>query len=399
MQKCVRQIKPFHFIGRLRITLIIMVILHHCAILWTGGNWWPVITQNKTIHLDGFMAVNYSCGMGLFFLISAFFHPVIIDRYGPIRFIKTRLLKLGVPLLIYLFCIVPFIMYAYYLNFRSYGYIPFWRYYLYIYLGAGERPPNWTGPHWGDAQLLQFWFTQHLLFYGMYYAVLRMLAKKLKIPWMKATSLDKPMNKIVAHLGISTYIVTIAVAYFLIRIYFPIYKWIGMFGAIQVELAKLPQYIGLFGIGLIAGRRNWFLRLPSSVGYVWLCIGVTLSAFMYVGLLQRIIPFTLGGADSDALAYASLDALLGTSLCVGFITLFREKFNFRLSKFTRALARNVYCVFIIHVPIVVSLHYCLYKSTLPPILLFITTAVIAIPASFAASHYFVRRIPGANAVL
>ena len=399
MKKYDEQKQYFHFIARLRIFMIIIIIMLHCALPWTGTHWWPVISQNRTATLDGFMAVFSSCGVGLFFLISAFFHPAMLDRYGSLDFMKKRFVRLGVPLLIYLVCIVPIIMYAYYLNFRNYGYIPFWRYYFDVYWGFKHQPPNWTGPGWSDQQFLQLWFIQHLLIYGILYALWRLLIKRPKTPNTDTQHIDEPINPISAHLAIAAYVVALAAAYFLIRIRHPLFEWIGLFDAIQVEFAMLPQYISLFVIGLIAGRRNWFTRLPASVGYVWLYIGVTLSAFMYLNLLQKLIPFTLGGLSSNALAYAVLDALIGTGLSVGLITLFREKLNSRLSKFSRNLGRNVYCVFIIHVPLVILLHYCLYKSTLPPILLFVFTAAIAVPLSFAVSHYIVRRIPGADSIL
>ena len=60
------------------------------------------------------MAVNMSFFMGLFFMISAYFVPSSLERKGAARFMKDRLVKLGVPILIFMIVVFPVMGYLLY---------------------------------------------------------------------------------------------------------------------------------------------------------------------------------------------------------------------------------------------------------------------------------------------
>ena len=394
------QDRHLYFLDRLKVVLIMIVIAHHACLPWAGGNWWPVECEQHTAWLHRFLAVNYTFFMGLFFMISAYFHPGSIDRHGPFGFVRKRLLRLGIPLVTYLACIVPLIMYAYYIRFRDHGYMPFWQYYIEMYWGFNPGPlPGWTGPTEPDRQLLQLWFTEHLLIYGLLYAFWRLTTKRFKLikaPPRRSETTLKPLH---AHLSILGYALVLAIAYFIVRIRYPIYEWIGLFDYVQVEFARLPLYATVFIIGLVAYRRNWLMRLPKNVGYVWAAIGVALSLAVYTGAMDNCVLFTPGGTSARALRYAVLEAFLGSSICVGLIVLFREKFNSPAKKFGRMLSANVYCVYVIHVPLVVIIQHVLIQSTLPGSVLSVITVLVSIPLTFAVSHCLVRRLPGARAIL
>jgi fucose 4-O-acetylase-like acetyltransferase len=354
----------------------------------------------KTSLLNGFLAVNYACGMALFFLISGYFHPSSFDKDGLLVFLKKRILKLGIPMGIYFVSVVPVIMYAYYLNFRNHGYMPFWEYYVRIYWAVNSHaPPGWTGPNWSDQQLLQMWFSEHLLIFGFIYAVWRLATGLFRKP--KAVSLrsQEPLKPLHVHVCIVAYTLMLTVVYYVVRIKHPLYHWIGLFDAIQVEFARLPQRASLFVVGIIAYRRNWFGRLTKQAGYVWAAIASVLAFLVYTRISEKFLPFTAGGTGFNAFGYALLDALLGTSACVGLLVLFRERFNTPVRKLGRALARSVYCVYIIHMPVVVAIQYGLADVPWHPAILAGITAVLAIPISFAVSHFLILRLPGAKALL
>jgi len=89
--------------------LTILVLLHHLMIIYAGtGNWFytegmqdasKAMQSDVTEALGGwFCAVNQAYFMGLFLLISAYFVPGSYDRKGTGRFLKDRLIRLGIPL-------------------------------------------------------------------------------------------------------------------------------------------------------------------------------------------------------------------------------------------------------------------------------------------------------------
>jgi fucose 4-O-acetylase-like acetyltransferase len=108
-----------YFLDNLKVLLTILVVLHHSAQPYgPGGGWWIASDPNQTpidfIVLGLFMAVNMSFFMGFFFMISAYFVPGSLDRKGLFKFVNDRLVKLGVPIPIFIFGIFPAMVYLLY---------------------------------------------------------------------------------------------------------------------------------------------------------------------------------------------------------------------------------------------------------------------------------------------
>jgi len=111
-----------------------------------------------------FCAVNQAYFMGLFLFIAAYFVPGSYDRKGPARFVVDRLVRLGIPLLVYSWILRPLFIYfvlhlregmrfgAWYrtVYFRTYG-----------ILGGGP-----------------LWFIELLLLFSLVYVVARLLTSR-----------------------------------------------------------------------------------------------------------------------------------------------------------------------------------------------------------------------------
>ena len=100
-----------YFLDNLKVFLTALVVFHHAAQPYgPGGGWWIASEPYSIIDyvvLGIFMAVNASFFMGLFLMISAYFVPSSLERKGAARFVKDRLVKLGVPILIFMFAVFP----------------------------------------------------------------------------------------------------------------------------------------------------------------------------------------------------------------------------------------------------------------------------------------------------
>jgi glucan biosynthesis protein C len=395
-----------YYLDKLKITVILIVVFYHATIAWAETSiWWPIKSEQEIAWLKNLIAVDEAFFMGLFFLISAYFHRPSLERKGPKKFLNTRLKRLGIPLLIQLIFISPFLTYAYYLNFRNYGPIPFWKYYLTIYWGMSSTPPffphsppHWGGPNWPDAQFVHLWFIEILLLFGCIYVILHLIAKKLNIAPKKQMR-NSPLSNWSVHLGLVGYIVFLAITNYIVRIWHPIHEWDAICATIQIEYAHLPEYASLFIIGLLAYRYNWLARTPKKAGFIWLSIGILLAVIIYTELLVSYIPITPGGKSSEALIYAAYESLLGSSLTVGLLVLFREKFSTRPGLIGKKLSENAYCIYLIHVPIVITLQYFFIKTNLPESLQLGLTGLFALSASFIISHYCLRRIRCVKAIL
>lgn len=116
--------------------------------------------------------------MSLFFFVSAYLVPQARDVKGVWPFVRGRLRRLGIPLVVGTFTIIPGLMYAYYVHYRGYPPLSFANYYADVFLGFGSRPPYWTGPSWPDLQFGHLWFLENLLVYSLIYASCSRLAAR-----------------------------------------------------------------------------------------------------------------------------------------------------------------------------------------------------------------------------
>ena len=88
------------------------MVLHHLAIVYGAGAAFyyvepPYNDALAYLVLLVFILINQSYFMGLLFLISGYFSPGSLERNGPRRFIRDRLIRLGIPLVVFFFVLNP----------------------------------------------------------------------------------------------------------------------------------------------------------------------------------------------------------------------------------------------------------------------------------------------------
>ena len=104
------------YVDNLRTLLIIMVILWHMAVTYGAPGFWSYQESQPdeltTLVFTLFSVINNPYVLGFFFMIAGYFTPGAYDRRGPGPFLKARIVRLGIPLLLYVFLIDPLIYYA-----------------------------------------------------------------------------------------------------------------------------------------------------------------------------------------------------------------------------------------------------------------------------------------------
>ena len=200
----------------------------------------------------------------------------------------------------------------------------------------------------------------------------------------------------------------LAVVSYLVRIVIPLGKSVslGVYFLSFPTLAYFPQYVGLFVLGAVAARRDWFRTLPMSMGWVGLCAAVLASILLFPLAVTGTL-FSLQISDSIGLAfgygqwqsavYALWDSILAVGMCLWLIPLFR-RFLGKGGVFGRFMARNSYAVYVFHIPVVVFLALAIKSIDLPPMLKAGLASLIIVPASFAVA-WLVRSVPGVKRVL
>ena len=266
----------------------------------------------------------------------------------------------------------------------------YWDYFTHDFLGIGGRPAWWPADRrWPEMNLGHLWFLQHLLIYGLLYALWRRFAP---VSASAPTRAAPPGN-----LAIVGYAVALTIATVVIRHWYPINRWVAFLGFIQMEPAHLPQYLSLFVIGLIAGPRRWIETMPRRRGLGWLAVGVGLAAVAYIRTATASGGGGGGGPDINGWFLCTYESFLCVGFCVGLPVALRE-LGIGEGRLWRTLGENVLAAYVFHFPIVMLMLWLLIGSGLPLWQRMIATVATAVPITFLFTNYVVLRIPGSRRV-
>jgi len=377
-----------YFADYLRAALVCLVVLHHLAISYGGsGSFYytePATDSAAAGLLSLFTGFNQAWFLGAFFLISGYFSPGSFDRKGAGWYLKDRLIRLGIPLLVFFFVLNPFTVY-----------IAFSHLSVAQAAALGITLPltvNWhfyfqavgTGP---------LWFVEMLLIFELGYIVFRVAARRNGAEGREGRPFPSFRR-------IAAFILLLAATSYLIRIVIPINLNVLGFPS----LFDFPQYLSFFVVGTVAARGDWLRKMPSSLANRVFDFALVATA--------TILPLAAIGTDVSSLGWGSLFgygslssafyALWESTFAVGMtmfaIALFRRRFNSpgRLWKF---FSQHFYTAYILQATVIVTITAVMLSSIhVESLLKFGLAAVIVLPLLWAVA-YLVRKIPFADKVL
>lgn len=361
------------YLDRLKVFMTVLVVLHHTAITYGGaGSWYysEPSTDVATALLSTFTAVNQSFFMGLFFFISGYVTPSSYDRYGAVKFMKARLIRFGIPIIVFMAVITPLLGYV------STGYEGSFASYLKtvvmpnLHLGFAEFE---VGP---------LWYLVALLLFFAAYAGFRLIV---------GNQSGKKAFKLTSG-TIAGYIVVVAAANFFIRLAFPVGETV-----LSLQLAYFPAYVGLFIGGIAAYRGKWLDQLTEAAARKWrVVVCILIISFPIVMLLGGAMEGDTsfeGGMNWQSAIYSITDPILGLGISYMLLVAFRKRWNGDPSPVSRWLSAQAFLVYIIHALIVTYVSYWLRGVSIDPLLKFILVGCLALPLCFLLAS-LIRRIPG-----
>ncbi|MFD0884001.1 acyltransferase [Streptosporangium algeriense] len=348
-------------VDNLRVVLTVLVVLHHVAITYSNIPAWYYFEEAKDASgavLDTLVMFNQAFFMGFFFLISGFFTPASHDRKGGGAFVRDRLKRLGIPLLVFLLLLRPLLVAGFYPD----G-IPYWLFYL----GSWDAGP--------------MWFVEVLLVFGIVYTL-----------WSRRAGASKhavePRRTELTARAIVLFALGLAVATFLWRFLVPVGTYWIVIGL--PTPSHLPQYASMFVVGVLAYRRGWFETLPAKAGRI--------GFLAATGVTLVVLPLSMTTEGVLHQAFNSLwESTFAVALIVGLSVLFRNRYN-RQGEGGRFLSEHAYTVYFIHPLVLVAVGYALAWLHAPAIVKFAVAAAIALPLCWGVA-WLVRALPGAKRVL
>ena len=372
------------FVDNLRILLTILVISHHISITYGApGGWYYHEGEPdmlSAIILTLFVAVNQSFFMGFFFMISGYFVPGSYDRKGGGRFLKDRLMRLGIPMVFYMVVIEPLLTYLLSVNVHGLD-SSFWEY---LKTGLANYEGLNTGP---------LWFVETLLIVNIFYILWRLLAKS------QAAS-PRSDSKPPGNAFFAVFAVLIGAVTFFVRIWLP-EGW--NFEPLNLQFPHFPQYIAMFVLGVIAYRRNWFIKITDAQGKLWMWIAVVFIVVVFPimlvvsGALEGNTESVRGGFHWHSLVYSVWQQFVCMGMVIGLLTGFRKRLN-RHGRLAVAMSSGAYTAFIIHAPVAVIVALSLKSLRLFPLIKFPLVAVVVVWLCFLLG-IFIRKLPFTKRIL
>jgi surface polysaccharide O-acyltransferase-like enzyme len=371
------QPKKIFYIDNLRVGLITLVVLHHVLITYGAEGGWYFTQKTsypgEAIPMVILVIINQSFFMGFFFFLSAYFIPVSYNKKGATRFVKDRLIRLGIPLLFYSFILSPVLIYLVY-YFGEGHHITFIQ-----FLGGFHD--------WIDFGVL--WFVAALLLFTLVYVLWRVVSKK-----YQSKPLAAPSSRMILWFSAGVGIIS-----FLVRIVFPI-GWI--LHPVGFQLAYFSQYVALFLLGLVASKNNWLDTLPYNKGIMFARYALRLLLFFpVIAIIEKVTKappaWFNGGLHWQQLLYAVWEQLLGFSIIVALLTYGKKLWN-KSSALMGKLSRNAFAVYIFHPLVIITLSLSLRNWGVDPSIKFLVVAPMAVVGSFLLASV-ITLIPGVRKVI
>jgi hypothetical protein len=374
------------YIDNIRIYLTILVILHHLAISYGGSGDWVIresdfhsINEITIIIFTLFNIINQSYFMAFFFLLSGYFTAHSFLRKSKRGYLKSRLVRLGIPLLVYIAIISPLVEFIVH-NF-AYGETSQKLSLFDVWINRINQMTIGVD---------HLWFLLALLIFAFVY-ILQKIGRD-SFPFKKRNTIymnDFPRNRvIVCSIGI------IALTTFVMRIFF----YIGETFIFNFQLGHFTHYAFFYCVGIQAYYGKWFENLSKTQARQWILVaGLSIPCLLVlmVGLIDfsSFDPFEpfLGGLTYQSLVYSTWESVALLSISIAVLYDFQNYLNYSNS-LTKELAASTYTAYIIHAIVIIIFTIVLLSVNIPAAVKYIIISMIGVPFIFLIS-YLIRKIP------
>jgi peptidoglycan/LPS O-acetylase OafA/YrhL len=384
-----------YYVDNLRTLLIILVILWHVAVTYGAPGFWPYqesqADELTILVFTVFSVINNPYVLGFFFMIAGYFTPGSYDRRDSWTYFRERFVRLGIPLLIYMFLFDPLIYYAMRVNVwgfdgsflkiwgPNWGFWLFWRDHISNY--------SWHGPGVGP-----LWFVELMLIFTFVYGLGRLVSRPTSSATRGTTGFgasDPPSN-----LTLAVFALLLGVVIFVMRIWLPINSYYEPLG---LPMAYVPQYIALFFLGTIAYRGDWLQKISVATGRLWL---ITVLVFILVlfpilfvlsGALEGNTDAVTGGLTWQSFAFSIWEEFICVGMIIVLLVWFRERLH-RQGNLARAMSDSTFTVYFIHAPVLVFLALSLRGVRLYPLLKWALVSPVALAVCFIIA-FLLKKTP------
>jgi glucan biosynthesis protein C len=372
-----------HALDALRgIALLLGIVLHAAmSFVLASPRFWIIQDVNPSFILSLLSFTIHVFRMTTFFLMAGFFARMSFHRRGSLGFVKDRLQRIALPLVI-----------GWPLVFVPIALVIVWASHF-----PNGGPLQWTSgwlPALPNFRLTHLWFLYVLLELYLAMLLLRGAIVWLDVSGKLRTLIDRLFARVIRNpLAPLILAIPIGIAFCLDP------RWVNVMGVRTPDQSLITNaqawicFGTAFGAGWLLHRqidllrileRRWLPHLLLAVVLIW--IGFVLSGVMFSAPGAPKLPFSFATLRlASAILYAPA-IWMTTFAALGLALRFMSGF----SPTRRYLADASYWLYIIHLPIVMALQVAVSQLDWPALVKFAIILVVATPPMLASYHVLVR---------
>lgn len=398
-----------YFYDNLRWLFVILVVVQHSAVAYSGVAWWPVAESETSMLAVWAVSFCDACTMPMLFYIAGVFALPVLRRKGLGAFTIGKLKRLGLPWLVCILVICPIIPFVYYYArdgmVVSQGYWDSWLATNLSFFEFNFRLLESNADAVRGAVFCQYymWFISLLLFFFMLFGLVHTAFRG----WFdKEKNHDNPIKWGVLKMSAAVMLVGGAVFLFSVASVLVMFQlspqtkdpesWLMVFNVLQFQPARIFMYLTCFGLGVLSFRNNWVERgMFTGNIRAWLTPTVVLyTAFMLAMHALIYGPPEMREPFGVALFFSRN---LLTIAMLGFFTALGRKYLGHRGKVARNLAANSYDIYLSHYALVIWFQLLLLAMPgISPTIKFISVPVLATAYAWAISNSLLRPRPVAS---
>lgn len=380
----------YHHLDAVRAFALLLGVFFHAAESFGPNNYyWAVVDCSPSQLLEDIRFACHSFRLELFFVIAGFFARLLLMRRGTGGFVRNRLSRIAVPLVVGWLLLYPLLVLIWLWGASVTGRLESF--------GVPAEARNWslwvlwfgffvTGGFLKQFDLTHLWFLHQLLvLYVLQLGGLWVLAR-VKRRESLGLWLDAWFSRVVASRGalvwfsLATWPLLLTMA-----------SWV-----VDTPKSSLIPYLPttlLFGVCFFAGwlwhRQPSLLEYPARRWKLFLCLGVLF--WLSFRLLQPKVFRNLTPAQAPwaRAGFELLYAHMMWAFVLGFLGFFTRFFS-RPNASTRYVAEASYWIYIAHLPLVVAIQVLIGRIHLPWPVKYGFILVTVLPLLFLSYHYLVR---------
>jgi glucan biosynthesis protein C len=355
------------WVDNLRVALIAGVIVAHAATAYIVDVSWYYEERTTSmltplvLSFPVFMAAVF--GLGPLFLVAGVFSARSLQRKGRAGFARGRLVRLGVPLLVFVLVLDPVTDYL-------------------GDLGSPVHQSLWAYliDQTGTRDLGPMWFVIALLLFCLTYAAWR---------WARPRAVVS--GETVETWRLALFAGAIAAASWL--------TWMAVTYRSETFLnfnwAHWPQAGGLFVLGVMAGERGWLETFAATrarrCGWIAITGMLVLCGLAGISLAGDDFTSLVGGPHWQSAAFAVVTGMVAVTLGMWITAWFERRWN-HAGPVARDAGRGSYAAYVVHPTVLVGLSLAVMTFAVAPEAKFVLVAAIGVPLTFLVG-YGLTRIP------